>query len=33
LPEVAGAELVLGNLPVADPAVLMPWEARVLRSR
>jgi oligo-1,6-glucosidase len=31
LPEVVGAELVLGNLPVADPAVLAPWEARVLR--
>ncbi len=32
LPEAAGAELVLGNLPDAgDPAVLRPWEARVLR--
>ena len=31
LPEVLDAELVLGNLPVADPAVLAPWEARVLR--
>ncbi|MFW3172102.1 glycoside hydrolase family 13 protein [Geodermatophilus sp. CPCC 206100] len=31
LPEGAGAELVLGNLPGADPAVLRPWEARVLR--
>jgi oligo-1,6-glucosidase len=31
LPEAVGAELVLGNLPVADPAVLAPWEARVLR--
>ncbi|MGY1603598.1 glycoside hydrolase family 13 protein [Geodermatophilus sp. SYSU D00815] len=33
LPEAPGAELVLGNLPVADPAVLAPWEARVLRPR
>jgi len=31
LPEVLDAELVLGNIPVADPAVLAPWEARVLR--
>jgi oligo-1,6-glucosidase len=31
LPEAVGAELVLGNVPVADPAVLAPWEARVLR--
>jgi oligo-1,6-glucosidase len=33
LPEALGAELVLGNLPLAghDPAVLRPWEARVLR--
>jgi len=32
LPEAAGGELVLGNLPGAgDPAVLRPWEARVLR--
>jgi oligo-1,6-glucosidase len=31
LPEAVGAELVLGNLPVDDPAVLRPWEARVLR--
>ena len=32
LPEAAGAELVLGNLPEdGDPAVLRPWEARVLR--
>ncbi len=34
LPEAVGAELVLGNLPPddgADPAVLRPWEARVLR--
>jgi oligo-1,6-glucosidase len=31
LPEVAGAELVLGNLPVDAPGVLAPWEARVLR--
>jgi oligo-1,6-glucosidase len=33
LPEVLDAELVLGNLPVGDPAVLAPWEARVLRPR
>jgi len=25
------AELVLGNRKVEDPAVLAPWEARVLR--
>jgi oligo-1,6-glucosidase len=31
LPEAVDADLVLGNLPVADPAVLAPWEARVLR--
>ncbi|MDP9430909.1 MAG: alpha-glucosidase [Actinomycetota bacterium] len=32
LPEAAGAHLVLGNLPDdGDPAVLRPWEARVLR--
>ena len=31
LPEVVDAELVLGNLTVEDPAVLAPWEARVLR--
>jgi oligo-1,6-glucosidase len=31
LPEAVPAELVLGNLPDADPAVLRPWEARVLR--
>ncbi|MGY1808290.1 alpha-glucosidase [Blastococcus sp. SYSU D00669] len=31
LPEVVGAELVLGNVPVGDRAVLAPWEARVLR--
>jgi oligo-1,6-glucosidase len=31
LPETLDAELVLGNLPVGDPAVLAPWEARVLR--
>jgi oligo-1,6-glucosidase len=31
LPEAVGAELVLGNLPSSDPAVLGPWEARVLR--
>jgi oligo-1,6-glucosidase len=32
LPEAVGAELVLGNLPIGDPAVLAPWEARVLRT-
>jgi oligo-1,6-glucosidase len=31
LPEAVGAELVLGNLRGSDPAVLAPWEARVLR--
>ncbi|MGY1811461.1 alpha-glucosidase [Blastococcus sp. SYSU D00820] len=31
LPEAVGAELVLGNLDAGDPAVLQPWEARVLR--
>jgi oligo-1,6-glucosidase len=31
LPEAVSAELVLGNLDVADPAVLAPWEARVVR--
>jgi oligo-1,6-glucosidase len=31
LPEAVPAELVLGNLPGGDPAVLRPWEARVLR--
>ncbi|SFK41144.1 glycoside hydrolase family 13 protein [Geodermatophilus ruber] len=31
LPEAVGAELVLGNLPDGPPAVLRPWEARVLR--
>jgi len=31
LPEAVDAELVLGNLPIADAAVLAPWEARVLR--
>jgi oligo-1,6-glucosidase len=31
LPEAVGAELVLGNVPSSDPAVLAPWEARVLR--
>jgi oligo-1,6-glucosidase len=33
LPEAAGADLVLGNLPSPDPAVLRPWEARILRVR
>jgi oligo-1,6-glucosidase len=31
LPDAVGADLVLGNLPDVDPAVLRPWEARVLR--
>jgi oligo-1,6-glucosidase len=31
LPEAVGADLVLGNLAGGDPAVLRPWEARVLR--
>ncbi|MFP5369632.1 MAG: alpha-amylase family glycosyl hydrolase, partial [Actinomycetes bacterium] len=31
LAEAVPAELVLGNLPDGDPAVLRPWEARVLR--
>jgi oligo-1,6-glucosidase len=31
LPQAVGAPLVLGNLPVSDPGVLAPWEARVLR--
>jgi oligo-1,6-glucosidase len=31
LREAVPAELVLGNLPDGDPAVLRPWEARVLR--
>ncbi|MGY1833019.1 alpha-glucosidase [Geodermatophilus sp. SYSU D01180] len=31
LPEAVGAEVVLGNLPEDDPAVLRAWEARVLR--
>jgi oligo-1,6-glucosidase len=31
LPEAVGAELVLGNLVKNDPAVLAPWDARVLR--
>ncbi|MGY1729575.1 alpha-glucosidase [Geodermatophilus sp. SYSU D01062] len=31
LPETVGAEVVLGNLPEDDPALLRPWEARVLR--
>ncbi|HEY0508247.1 MAG TPA: alpha-glucosidase C-terminal domain-containing protein [Blastococcus sp.] len=31
LPGAVGAELVLGNLAVADATVLRPWEARVLR--
>jgi oligo-1,6-glucosidase len=31
LPEALHAILLLGNLPAPDPAVLRPWEARVLR--
>ncbi len=31
LPEAVEAAVVLGNLPEEDPAVLRPWEARVLR--
>ncbi|MCU1612952.1 MAG: malL [Frankiales bacterium] len=31
VPDAVSAELVLGNLDVADPAVLAPWEARVVR--
>jgi oligo-1,6-glucosidase len=31
LPTAVDAELVLGNVPIVDPAVLAPWEARVLR--
>jgi oligo-1,6-glucosidase len=31
LPEALDAILLLGNLPAPDPAVLRPWEARVLR--
>ncbi|TFV76937.1 alpha-glucosidase [Blastococcus sp. CT_GayMR19] len=33
LPEARDADLVLGNLQGVDPAVLRPWEARVLRVR
>jgi len=33
LPAAVDGELVLGNMAVADPAVLAPWEARVLRVR
>jgi oligo-1,6-glucosidase len=33
LPESVHADPVLGNLPAPDPAVLRPWEARVLRIR
>ncbi|GAB3356090.1 glycoside hydrolase family 13 protein [Modestobacter lapidis] len=33
LPEAVGADLVLGNLADADPAVLGAWDARVLRLR
>jgi oligo-1,6-glucosidase len=31
LPQAVDAVLVLGNLAESDPAVLAPWEARVLR--
>ena len=31
LPQAVPAQLVLGNLPAGDPALLRPWEARVLR--
>ncbi|UOY00729.1 alpha-amylase family glycosyl hydrolase [Blastococcus sp. PRF04-17] len=31
LPDAANGRLVLGNLGAGDPAVLRPWEARVLR--
>jgi oligo-1,6-glucosidase len=31
LPQALDGSLVLGNLPVSDPAVLAPWEARILR--
>jgi oligo-1,6-glucosidase len=31
LPVAVDAELLLGNLVVVDPAVLAPWEARILR--
>jgi oligo-1,6-glucosidase len=33
LPQALDAELVLGNLVTSDPAVLAPWEARILRVR
>jgi oligo-1,6-glucosidase len=33
LPQALDGELVLGNLVASDPAVLAPWEARVLRLR
>jgi oligo-1,6-glucosidase len=33
LTESVDADLVLGNVPASDPAVLAPWEARVLRLR
>jgi oligo-1,6-glucosidase len=31
LPQAVDAEMVLGNLAASDPAILAPWEARVLR--
>jgi oligo-1,6-glucosidase len=31
LPQAISSELVLGNLRAGDPALLRPWEARVLR--
>jgi oligo-1,6-glucosidase len=33
LPGAVDAPLVLGNLRTSEPAVLAPWEARVLRVR
>jgi oligo-1,6-glucosidase len=33
LPQAVDAGLVLGNLTASDPAVLAPWEARVLQLR
>jgi oligo-1,6-glucosidase len=31
LPRAVDADLLLGNLAASDPALLAPWEARVLR--
>jgi oligo-1,6-glucosidase len=33
LPQAEHAHLLLGNVPIAAPALLAPWEARVLRLR